>query len=511
MTSPDRVAIWEALDELSRRHRAFGDAFWALPQDELDRIDQVGAKFRPNDEVETARFLFDEDSPDIGQRHPGDFAEYEAALRQARTTAVEAILAAHELEGIYRLVGSAKEAFLIGLALGDSAAQFDERRVLADLDNDGHSRATFARGLVQARANAGDEKWLKEAVDQRDGHPLSQARILLASQDLAEAWDQAKKLGPTVDGAYWKEFRHFGRGHDFALVAETAERLLAHSRPAAAVDLLALYVDRVEPTLPAELVAEALGQLVKAKPEDSGGLSSYELDKLLQVLRGSDLHEDEIAILEWQLLPALGYGASSPILERRLAKDPAFFVEVLSMCFKRKDGTNERDPSPEMASNAYRLLDEWRVVPGSDGPGAEVEGGRLGEWLEEARRLLSEVDRAEIGDLYIGHILAHSNEDPDGTWPTLPVRDAIQRLGVDEIDRGVRTEKYNMRGVTSRRLTDGGKQEFELADQFDHQASLVADKWPRSAAILRSLADAYRAEGRGQDEEAKRHREGLSR
>jgi hypothetical protein len=510
MNSLERVAIWEALDELSRRQRAFSDAFWVLPEQDLQRIDELTTQFRPNDEVETSRFLFDTHSPDIGQARVGRFEDHELALRQARVKAIESILAAQGLEGIHRLVDSAKESFLIGLALGEANANFDEKAVLADLDNEETSRVVFARGLVHARANGGDN-WLKDAITQLGDHPLSQARVLLASPNLEEAWDQAQKLGSYVEQAYWNEFVHFGRGHDFLLVAETAERLLAYDRTSAAVDLLALYVDRAEPKLPASLVARALTQLVKAKPQNNGGLSSYELERLLKFLRESDLSEEQIAILEWQLRPALGYDASSPTLERSLAREPAFFVELLSMCFKRKDGTSEMGLSPEMAQNAYRLLHDWRVVPGSDGPGSEVDSEKLNEWLDEARRLVAEADRAEIGDLCIGQIFAHATEDADGTWPPLPVREAIERLRVDEIDRGVRNERYNMRGVTSRGLTDGGRQEFDLADQFEQKASLVADKWPRSAAILRSLADAYRAEGRAQDEEAKRFREGLAR
>jgi hypothetical protein len=425
--------------------------------------------------------------------------------------AVEAIQGAQGLDGIRRLVDSAKESFLVGLALGESSVSFDEQALLADLDSEDRRRVVFALGFVRARANAGDDKWLKDAVGQLRDHPVSQARVLLASSNLQEAWDQAHNLGADVEDAYWKEFVHFGRGLDFPLVPETAKRLLAHNRTADAADLLALYIDRAEPKLPAELVAEALAQLVKGKPENNGGLSSYELNKLLEFLRESELDEDRVAILEWQLLPGLGYGARSPILERRLAREPAFFVEVLAMCFKRKDGTNEKEPSPEMAQNAYRLLDEWRVVPGSVGPGSEVDDATLNEWIVEARRLLAEADRSDIGDLYIGHIFAHAREDADGTWPTLPVREAIERLRIDEIDRGMGTEKYNMRGVTSHGLTEGGKQEFVLADQFEEKASLVADKWPRTAAILLSLAAGYRAEGRAQDEEARRFREGLSR
>lgn len=509
MNNRDRAAVWRALDELVRQHSAFSDAIWALPEMEVRQISELSGRFRPEDPIETSRFLFDSQSPDMGIARVGRHEEQEEAVRSARLEAVRTVVQTGGVEDVRRLVDLTQESFAIGWALGELDVDLDERAVLSDLDNDDRKRAGFAQGFVYEKARAGNDAWLIECLDQLDGRPLAQARVLRAMGDLQTVWQMARDRGPEVESSYWKEFVHQGRGHDFNLVAETAQQLLDHARPGAAVDLLALYVDRDDPKPPASLVADALGALLKAKLTDAGGVSSYELQRLLEFLRGSELDEDEVALLEWQLLPGLGYGARSPILEQRMARDPGFFVEVLSMCFKRKDGEIDREPSPDLAQNAFRLLHEWQIVPGSSDAGGEIDAAKLTEWLNVARRLLVEADRLDIGFIYIGHIFAHARGDLDGTWPTLPVRNAIQSLDSDEIDRGLRTEKYNMRGVTSRGLTDGGQKEFELADEFEQQASLVADKWPRTAAMLRSLAEGYRSEGRSQDEEVSRFRQGL--
>ena len=64
-------------------------------------------------------------------------------------------------------------------------------------------------------------------------------------------------------------------------------------------------------------------------------------------------------------------------------------------------------------------------------------------------------------------------------------------------------------GVTSRGLTDGGAQERELANKFEAWESGLRNRWPRSAPVLRAVAQGYEAEAQQQDEEAQRFRQGL--
>jgi hypothetical protein len=136
-------------------------------------------------------------------------------------------------------------------------------------------------------------------------------------------------------------------------------------------------------------------------------------------------------------LRALRFDASSPILERRLARDPAFFVEILSLSFKPKSGEIEREIDPRVAQNAYRLLQDWKQVPGSDELGGHIDEDRLRAWTSEARRLLVEANRETIGEQYIGKILAHASVDADGTWPPLAVRNMIEESASRELETGL--------------------------------------------------------------------------
>ena len=67
----------------------------------------------------------------------------------------------------------------------------------------------------------------------------------------------------------------------------------------------------------------------------------------------------------------------------------------------------------------------------------------------------------------------------------------------------------NNRGVAGRSLEAGGVQERSLAEKYRRDAEQCADEWPRTASLLRSLADYYERDARGEDNSAERFRRGI--
>jgi hypothetical protein len=250
-----------------------------------------------------------------------------------------------------------------------------------------------------------------------------------------------------------------------------------------------------------------------AQDPEAARVSEFDLTRLLDLLRTRGVSEEEIASFEWKFLPILVREGHTPSLERLLARDPASFTALVSLVFRpaKAKGEPEEQASKtasEMASNAFRLLREWRIAPGTNDQG-QVDAAALQDWLSEARRLLKDADRAEVGELQIGEVLAQAPMDPDGTFPTLAVRDVLESAPNDRLGRGFAVGLYNKRGFTSRGMTEGGQQEYQLARQYEDWAARVEATHPRTAAILRSVAEGYREEGRRNDEEAKRFLEGL--
>lgn len=513
MGAEQSSALWDAVTAYVRRHREYADAWWSLGDDWLSQLDALAEALRPTQPQQSNRWIFDDWHPSIGVALD-DFEHYEAALADRRVEAIRQILAAGGVGAVRVLATSVALPWEVGWALADATHDpAVDVEVLETLDAEERTSHQFSEGFARRRLNRSIHAvrpWLTIFKDR----PLLQAR-LLQTVDVSDAWQELEVLGEAAQNAYWAEFSPLGRGHDFEYVTEAAVGLLDHGRAARALDFLSMYSSIGKAPLDVEVALRALDEFGTTDDPEESAVSSYDVNQLLDYLRTNGVPEDRIAMLEWRYLPMLHHDGGGKSLQRLLARDPQMFVQMVELAFKPATARNE-DPmalseeASARAANAFRLLRDWKIVPGTDERGI-VDASELEEWVLEARRLLDESDRLEIGELQLGEVLAHAPEDPDGTFPTQPVRDLLESAPNDRLSRGFATGVFNKRGVTSRGMTDGGQQEYALAAKYAAWAEKVQATHPRTAAALRALADGYREDGRRNDEEVRRFLEGLDR
>ena len=133
--------------------------------------------------------------------------------------------------------------------------------------------------------------------------------------------------------AYW---RHLDPGRiDDQDVLEAVGNLFYAGRPFVAAKLLAERLDSLAPHL--DQVADVLEMAASTSVEfDAPGREfGYHAEFLLDALASHDFDAPRLARLEWRLMPALDDLARPPeTLHRLLAKDPAFFVEMVSLVYR---------------------------------------------------------------------------------------------------------------------------------------------------------------------------------
>jgi hypothetical protein len=196
-------------------------------------------------------------------------------------------------------------------------------------------------------------------------------------------------------------------------------------------------------------------------------------------------------------------------------EDPAFFAESVVHSFKPATSAQPEDgATPEeverkraVASRAYEVLRSCRRCPAVTA-GGQVDATALRSWINDARAQLQAVDRATIGDQQIGGLLAHSPAAADGSPLHEAVREVVEALRSDDVERGIEIGIYNARGVTSRGVMDGGTQEWTLSKLYRGHSEAARD-WPRTRKMLKRIAEYYEAEARGHDAEAERRQQGL--
>lgn len=141
----------------------------------------------------------------------------------------------------------------------------------------------------------------------------------------------------------------------------------------------------------------------------------------------------------------------------------------------------------------------WDRVPGSRDDGTVDEDALLA-WVEKARKLAEQKDRLERCDSKIGELFArHNHKEADGSWPCIPIRDALEEVGTEDILVGFEIGIFNKRGGHFRSLAEGGQQERGLAKDFHAWADSCKIDWPKTAASLQRVAERYEEEARRED------------
>ncbi len=500
-----RLAVWSTLTEMIRRHEAFPDASWSFAPEQLEALRAVADEIKPALPIEKHRWLFEDAMPDIPERRGMPFSDFEAEVQRLRDEALGEIVDNGGQETLLALASEVKYPGIVGATAASVGLNLDGL-MAGLLDARAPSLVATSMGYFQRLAE--DEVRLETVVQGSAPSALAKARLLLCLKPEPGLWAKLQEFGQEVVDLYWGEFRPWGLGSGFPHVNEAARELLRVGRPAVALDLLTLY--RRSESLDPSLIVQGLRDALAAGPDTFGQVREYDLEELLDALRQSDIDRSVVAELEWQWLPLLGFDTPSPTLELEMASSPQFFMEVLSLAFRAEgDDAEPNQQSRAMANHAFRLLHEFKVVPGSTGRGEPINEHVLWTWMQEVRNIARGCDRVAIAEVYIGHILAHAAEDPDGTWPSLPVRNVIEASASPRLENGFSVETFNKRGVTSRSLDEGGAQEYELAAKFRAWASAVRATAPRTAAVLSGLGDGYERDGRAEDERAELRRKGL--
>ncbi|MFE8920975.1 hypothetical protein [Streptomyces rochei] len=511
-----RAVLHRALRDQVARHQEYADAAWALPADELAPLQTACQALEPRNPVRRYAWLFQSGWITLGDiRRRDDFAAYDAELLARRAAAVGEIVVNGGLTALVELASVAEFADLVGIALAEHSDGHDQE-LLSWLEEDVSPAREVAVGYLRRRMWARGND-LRDRLLSRTELPHVQAVILRLAPEPAAAWSKLSELSPEVAGHYWREFSYFGLGSNFPRALDAARSLLGAGRPAAALDLILLYDKEGGAPEAAEIVVTGLEDLIAARLSDPeiGRLSSRFQDLFTLLARHCEqVGRQRILRLEWQLLPALGFDAKAPILHKTLVEDPEAFADLVTWSFRPSTASDEdtvdaveKENRRNIANHSYQALRTLRTCPGIKADGT-LDPVALRTWVMTARAELASRDRARVGDVQIGQVLAFAPRDQDDLQVPEAVRDLLEEINSNDLERGLSIGIYNKRGVTSRGLLDGGVQEMELARSFREQAERVR-AWPRTRKLLKRLAESYEADARREDQEAERRHQGL--
>jgi len=505
----EREAPWRKLRALVAQHSSVPEVDWTLKGEPLAALSRLVSRWAPVDPVKAAALLFDDPRYGHGLYPPA--AEAAQELETSSEEAIRSLLATEGHSGLLRLASATRSAWAVGRKAAEMVAGVSDGIALcaAALATESPALAEFAIAVSAGLATHKPDEWRRhlELSNERGMPPDHLAALLIGLPDTLSVWGLAERLGPNVDRAYWTRKRPW-RIDDSAELEVAVRKFLEVGRALAALSLLD---DATEPS--AVLVFTALDQAVAEANSSSGlddSLTTYHVERVFEALRKrTDVDRTELARREFAWFPLLA-GPGRPqrdlALFEIMARDPTDFVAFLKMVFRAKSAEHETAETldDKRWRAAYNVLEAFRSVPGSSSAG--LDAAILGAWVRRALEMLREADIADVGAQYVGKVLAHAPVDPDdGAWPATPLRDLLEELESDHLETGIAMERFGMRGVYTKALYDGGKDERELARVSRSWAQACA-AWPRAADLLSRIAADWEHHADREDTEARQRK-----
>ena len=505
-----RDAIWLEFYKLIGKYQSSANVSASLSLEDIEYFKSVMKELEPVDPVVQVAPLFTYDRSVYVLDNHNQSIDRKQLLAKARSDAISKVFEEGGLESVLRLAKRVECPWIVGDAFACLGLQIQDHVIARLLESKFSKVWSFASSALYRLTN-GKLSYLLEIMQSDSLSNKVKARLLLLSNEFDEVWTSLGSYDEEVETVYWLEFPINHLGTDFMLANEAAKQLASHGRIVGALKLLALYCDAGAVKVDPGLAADLMEKLLICHDHESETLSSYEIEVLIKLLQDSEsVERTRLEKLEWAYLRAINDGRVCLFLHRKLADNPRYFADIISLVYPETANVGKQPNVPkEQSENAWLLLNTWRTIPGAVNESNEIVEEQLRAWIQEAQKILGSRNLIKQGNYYIGKVLAYAPADIDGTWPCKSVCNVIEDSQSTSLEESFSTELFNKRGVVGRSFEEGGKQEYELENELQKCADRINVQWPKVAALLTRQARKYHSMGLNEDEQAKRYKEGI--
>jgi len=492
LPEPDRLGLWTKLVDMVAKHKRFPEAPWAMKSEQVEKIAMIAKRLAPDAPSLRHQRLFS-DSDFLLYERNGDYEEQSDELETRRQKAIEEIATKGGVQAVLEFATTVKSPLRVGIAFGVVAKKEIDHTVVLEFLKSGQKQfSEFTFGFILSRFRIGGWQWVDD-IDTSRWSPEQISYFLSLLPFTLDTWKHAKLLLGENESAYWSktDVNPYSTAENLTFAID---QLIRYGRPFAAIRCLQSMLFQKQSIDSRQAIQALLAAL--SSTEKPNSMDSYQIIEVIKYLQDDpSANPDDLFHVEWAYLSLLdrNNGASPKFLERKLSEEPLFFCEVIRVVFRsNQEESVVEEPTEEkekIATNAYRLLSEWKIPPGLRTDGL-FDGDSFASWIDNVKRKCSETGHLQIALTMVGHVLIHVPPDPDGLWIDRSAADTLNMKDSDDMREGFRTELFNTRGAHF--VDPTGKPERELADKYKAQAEAVeAAGYSRLATTLRELSVSY--------------------
>ncbi len=489
-----------------------------------NRAQDAYQKLASKDPVFKHKWLFESDwvepSFDDLEDEQYDYKTSTKKIGEDRKKALREIWREQELDGVIKLANEIEPVHLVaGYWVDNNSQGLKLDSLLMDLVLDKRfkserKRDAFVSTLLRCIDLEMRDRFFDLAI-QSGMKSVRLAKLLTLAPCDRSTWTTVANQPKSVKAKYWGSVHPRWRDYSEDDLALLIDELLEAGRPRAA--FFAAHMDWGKVETPR--LMRLLNSLISsAEPVQEYQLEGYDISAAFESLNSRpDKNPEQLANLEFQFISVLTddteYGV--PNLQREFSKSPKLFSDIVAMATKRSDDAqdppalviSDLDKQQQVAKACFTALSHINHVPGYDTEKQSINLRSMLDWLTEARSRLADLGRQNIGDQFIGQLLARHKPVSEADWPADEICEALETMGSDHIAKGFANQIFNSRGV---HWTSGdGNQERELALKYRSRARQLAFEYPFVSSILEGIAAGYDRQALSEETEGKRRKQSL--
>lgn len=489
-----RVILWNALMDSMTKLRRFTENETDKISVRLSRIAAIAERLRPDTGNLRYQRLFSERDFELFEEE-SDYKDQMSELQKRRKEAVETVIASGGTPAVLEFAQTVESSWRVGFAFGTIAERDAENVILPGLLlTEQKALAQFCGGFILGRFSSSGWQWI-DSLSTSQWSPTQVGQLLAYLPFVPETWRQSERLLGQDESPYWTQTT--ANPYETTAGLEPAiDKLIVYGRPLAAIRCLNVML-HAQQSVDSERAQKALLATL-GSTESRHQNDTYAIVNVIKALQDDETANPvDVSRVEWAYLPLLDQhrGASAKRLENQLATAPQFFCELIRSVFRSKKEEQPTLPETEsaktMASNAFLLLNEWKVPPGL-GEDGNFDAHLLHTWLDQVKKECTETGHLNVAMTMVGQVLIHAPADPGGLWIHRSVSAVLNAKDADKMREGFRIALLNSRGLHG---FTAGKAERDLAEKYRARAqSVEAAGFQRLASSLMELVAHYERE-----------------
>lgn len=460
------------------------------PNEDVESFHKLCDMLEPDDAIEKALWLFDNTWPDLPDED-GSPDQKEKTLAKMRSDALKEIVKSKGVAGINKLAQRCINPWFVGKCAASGLHKDELSDFLSSLNIADDYTIPFCEGFIHGAGQLLGVDWINQLIENEQktqNRPVVLAFCFLQCPPEKILWERIAELGEECDEKYWANFNFYSNREELnKLVSEDQCYMYDKLAKFSQVDDFVRLAGRKSSGMTYRQRIQALE--LYAKRHKNCRVDEYHIETIFKRIYECE-DRDENEVTQFEFLYAELLKDKQLLLHKKMALHPEIFQSVFFSAYGEGDYNNKN-----IASCAYRVLESWSILPGVQ-PDGSVNENSLTKWIHSVRALCKGLNASSRVEQQIGEVLAHSPSDEDGLFPCEAVRNTMQNVLTEPMEKGFYTGVRNQEALKFLPVDEIEQNAKIKAQQFYRWAEQCRIRWPRVSQLLTNIADSYEAQKR---------------